>query len=92
MADADVDVSVDTQEDAKVVEQKAANPTVELEAKIAKLSRDLENARKSEKFAKSTKEELAARVTELEAQGEWKNKYEFAVEQLKNITLDTCLK
>lgn len=81
----------DGEKNEEVKQEQQVSPTAELEAKIAKLQKDLDNARKSEKFAKSTKEELAARVAELEAQGEWKTKYEQAEEKLKNFALDTVL-
>jgi outer membrane murein-binding lipoprotein Lpp len=91
MVDTSEDVSAEAQEEIKEVTQQVASPIGDLEAKIVKLTKDLDNARKGEKFAKSTKEELSARITELEAQGEWKSKYEQAEEKLKNFTLDTVI-
>ena len=66
-----------------------------LEAEIAKLTKDLENARKGERFAKSTKEDLLKRVDELEAltatHSDYKSKYEQAEEKLKEVVLNGAL-
>lgn len=92
MADAENNVEApegETQETQATKQDAESNPTSELEAKIAKLTKDLENARKGERFAKSTKEELAKRVEELEAQGDWKARAEAAELKLKDYVLDS---
>lgn len=82
------------QKQQEQVENKQVDTTA-LEANIAKLTKDLENARKGERFAKSTKEDLQKRVDELEASfnanSEYKAKYEQAEEKLKNFALDGAL-
>lgn len=74
---------------AEVKEQ--SNPVTELETTIAKLTKDLENARKGEKYAKATKEELTAKLASFEEQGDYKAKYEEATAKIQNMAMDGAL-
>jgi ATP-dependent exoDNAse (exonuclease V) beta subunit len=72
-------------------ESELVSKLSQLQADLEKTTKNLEAARKGEKFAKATKEELAKRVEELEAQGEWKTKYEQAEHKLKTLSLDSAI-
>ena len=86
------------QNEEKKQEQSSDNKPVDtskLEADIAKLQKDLENARKGERFAKSTKEDLQKQVDDLtekaKAHEDYKTKYEQAEQRLKDFALDGAL-
>ena len=90
--------SPEGQEVTEKQEQAQEAPKVDvsaLEAQVAKLQKDLDNARKSERFAKTTKEDLQKRVEELEAakgeEANWKARYEQAESRLKEQALDAAL-
>jgi hypothetical protein len=93
-------VITDASEDAKQESQAAeGSPDVgaaesrikELEAELTKSREILEKARKGEKYHKQTKQELEQRVQELEAQGDWKSKYEQLVERDNTRVVDGAL-
>ncbi|MEJ7929853.1 hypothetical protein WG922_07705 [Ramlibacter sp. AN1015] len=63
----------------------------ELEAELNKSRDILEKARKGEKYAKQTKQQLEEKLAELEAQGDWKSKYEQLVQRENTRVVDTAL-
>lgn len=104
MADATetgVVINTEASDDAKqesqveAVAEKATDAeskrVAELEAELTKAREILEKARKGEKYHKQSKQELEQRVQELEAQGDWKAKYEQMVERENGRVLDTAL-
>ncbi len=62
-----------------------------LEAELAKANDILAKARKGEKYAKQSKQELEQRVAELESQGDWKAKYEQLVQRENTRAIDAAL-
>ncbi|MGH6646219.1 hypothetical protein [Aquabacterium sp.] len=65
-----------TEASANEASSETSNDVQRLEAELAKLTDNLDKARKGEKFHKQSKEELVKRVQELEAAGDFKTKYE----------------
>lgn len=77
----------DTSTEVSATEARIA----ELEAELTKSREILEKARKGEKYARQTKQQLEQRVAELEAQGDWKAKYEEATTKLNDIAINNSL-
>lgn len=97
MADANESVVINTeasedaqQEQLNQVSNSAENEEVANDSRNSEFSEEefnkikeiLEKSRKAEKYAKQQKQQLEQRVAELEAQGDWKAKYEQAEAKL----------
>lgn len=86
-------------EDVTTELEQASGPTIEslmaeleaAKAEAAKKETILERARKGEKYAKRSKEELAAKLAELEEGGDWKAKYEEIVAQSNASALNSAV-
>lgn len=104
MADANSEgdvVITDASDDAQQEEQGQAEASTEvsatearikeLESELSKNQAILEKSRKSEKYAKQSRQQLEQRVQELEAQGDFKTKYEQLVGQINSDALDKAI-